>query len=344
MNMKGRGALSNPGNRYFRQQIESDEPSPDSLTTEVSELFARTIISRNQSPDVPFEQSINAYRGCEHGCIYCFARPTHAYLDLSPGLDFETKLFAKPNAAQLLAETLAKPKYRVATIALGTNTDPYQPIERQYRITRALLKVFIETRHPVSIVTKGTAILDDLDLLRALAQLHLIQVLISLPSMDRRLKRSLEPRAPSPAARLKVIENLASAGIPVGTLIAPVIPKITDHELESILEAVANAGATHAGYVLLRLPLEVKPLFVEWLEVHYPHRAKAVMSHLSQMHGGPAYDPSWGKRQRGEGPLAKLLSQRFEVACARFGLNRRQSIDLRTDLFRPPSGPQLPLF
>ncbi len=335
--MKGRGALSNPANRYQPTHVESDQPLPESLDTEVSEVNAGTIISRNQSPDVPFDQSINAYRGCEHGCIYCFARPTHAYLDLSPGLDFETKLFAKRNAAELLRNELAKPSYRPRTIALGTNTDPYQPIERRYRITRQLLEVFLECQHPVSVVTKGSAILRDVDLLKDLAEQQLTQVLVSLPSLSRKLKRSLEPRAPSPTTRLRVIEALAGAGIPTGTLIAPVIPKITDHELEAIIEAVANAGGTTAGYVLLRLPLEVRPLFEQWMQEHYPHRAKAVMSHLQQMHGGPAYDPRWRKRQTGEGPLAQLLAKRFQVACARFGLNQRQKLKLRIDRFKPPS-------
>ncbi len=341
--MKGRGALSNPANRYQPVSVESEEPLPASLDTQVSVVNARSIISHNASPDVPFEQSINAYRGCEHGCIYCFARPTHAYLDLSPGLDFETKLFAKRNAAAVLRETLSKPGYLVKAIALGTNTDPYQPIERRYQITRQLLEVMVEFKHPVTVVTKGTLITRDLDLLVELAEHRLVSVLLSIPSLDRELKRTLEPRAPSPTARLKAMQQLSEAGIPTGVLIAPVIPKITEDELETILTACRNAGATTAGYVLLRLPMEVKPLFEQWLAEHFPDRAKAVMSHLSQMHGGPAYDPRWNKRQTGHGPMAELLARRFLLACQRLGLNRERNRQLRHDLFCPP-GQQLGLF
>lgn len=354
---KGRGAISNRAGRFAR---ESSEQVPDDrhnewidelealpkLATIVRAEAAKSIIARNQSPDVPFEQSINPYRGCEHGCVYCFARPTHSYLDLSPGLDFETQLYYKPNAAELLEAALRKPGYSCKPITIGANTDPYQPIEREHRITRRLLDTMLQYRHPVSLITKGSLIERDLDLLAELARLGLVSVQVSVTSLDQSLKRKLEPRAASAHARLRVIERLSQAGVPVGALIAPVIPALTDHELESIIERVADAGARTAGYVLLRLPFEVAGLFVEWLEAHYPDRARHVMSLVRQSRGGKDYDSAWGQRMRGSGHFADLIETRFRLACRRHGLNRGNNGSLRTDLFRRPlrTGDQAALF
>jgi len=350
---KGRGAVSNRAGRFAGQTLEHVEEDWSveldglpKLATVVRAEVARSIISRNASPDVPFEQSINPYRGCEHGCVYCFARPTHSYLDLSPGLDFETRLYYKSNASDLLAAELRRPGYVCKPITIGANTDPYQPIEREQRITRRLLETMLEFRHPVSLITKGSLIQRDLDLLSALAGLDLVSVHVSVTSLDVDLKRTLEPRAASADARLRVIERLSKAGVPTGALIAPVIPALTDHELEAIVERVAAAGARSAGYVLLRLPHEVAGLFIEWLETHYPDRARHVMSLIRQSRGGKDYDSAWAKRMRGSGQFADLIEKRFRLACRRHGLDQRRDDALRTDLFHRPlrNGDQVELF
>jgi DNA repair photolyase len=298
---------------------------------------AKSVISTNNSPDVGFEQSINPYRGCSHGCIYCFARPTHAYLGLSPGLDFETRLFYKDNAVELLRAELSKPRYVCKSIALGINTDGWQPLERRLEVTRRVLEVLAECRHPVSIVTKSALIVRDLDLLQDLARDQLVSVMISITSLDSELKRTLEPRAAAPQARLKVIEQLSAAGVPVGVLVAPVIPALTDHELEHILEAAKAAGATSAGYVLLRLPHEVKDLFREWLAEHYPNRANHVMSVINQSRGGKDYQAEFGTRMVGTGIFAQLLRARFDMAKRKCGFDAAERRhELRTDLFRAP--------
>ena len=341
---KGRGALSNPPARFVGHETEAQddgwyrEEVPDSIATEIRPEAARSVISRNDSPDIPFEQSINPYRGCEHGCVYCYARPSHAYLDLSPGLDFETRLFYKADAARLLRAELERPGYRCSAIMLGANTDPYQPVEQQLRVTRSILEVLLETRHPVMILTKGTLVLRDLDLLREFAALRLARVYVSLTTLDVELKRRLEPRTASPQARVKVIAALAAAGIAVGVMTAPMIPAINDAELESLLEAAAGAGATRAGYVLLRLPHEIKTLFRDWLAEHYPERAAHVMSLVQQSRGGQDNDPRFGMRMRGSGPWAELLRSRFDLACRRLNLNRERVAELSTELFRRPAG------
>jgi DNA repair photolyase len=295
---------------------------------------------------VPFEQSVNPYRGCEHGCVYCFARPSHAWLDLSPGLDFETRLFYKANAVEQLEAELRQPKYVCKPITLGINTDAYQPIERQLGLTRRLLELLLEYRHPVTILTKGVTILRDLDLLEQLARLNLVSVSVSLTTLNDALKRRMEPRTASPAGRLKVLRALTEIGIRPGVLVAPVIPQINDRELEAMLEAAADAGAVRAGYVVLRLPHELKGLFREWLEAHYPERAAHVMSLVRQMRGGKDYDASFGSRMRGNGALAVLLHNRFRVACRRLGLNEGDAPALDTAQFRRPlrSGDQIGLF
>jgi DNA repair photolyase len=348
---RGRGALSNTDGRfepYAHEAIDdgwgsADEPAPPRKTT-VQADHARSVIVRQKSPDVPFEQSINPYRGCEHGCVYCYARATHAYLGLSPGLDFETKLFAKHDAARLLREELARPGYRVTPIAFGTNTDPYQPIERKLRIMRALIEVLAECGHPFSIVTKGALVERDLDLLAPLARQRLVKVFLSVTTLDRRLARTLEPRAAAPARRLQTIHALAQAGVPVGVMAAPMIPALNDHELEAILEACAEAGAGEASYTLLRLPEEVKPLFEEWLAAHAPQRATHVMNQLRAARGGRENDvaprlPHAGtgssRRMQGSGEYAELLRGRFRLACRRLALNRR-TYDLDGSCFRPP--------
>lgn len=347
---KGRGAPSNLQNRFEKTLVESvddgwwQDEVAESLATEVRIDPARSIISRNQSPDIPFNQSINPYKGCEHGCVYCFARPTHSYLDLSPGLDFERKLFYKENASDLLIEAFHQRTYRCEPIALGINTDAYQPIERQYRITRSLLELMLEYRHPVSLLTKSSLIERDLDILSELARLRLVNVMISITSLEADIKRTLEPRTAAPAARLRVMHALHEAGVPVGVMVAPVIPVITDPELEHILAAAQQRGAEQAGYVLLRLPWEVRDLFRQWLSAHYPLKARHVMSIIQQSRGGRDYDSTWGLRGRGTGPFADLLAQRFRLACQRLGLNRRE-VHLDTSLFRRPiqSGDQLDL-
>ena len=317
--------------------------APAPLRTSVTVETPRTIISRNSSPDVPFDRSINAYRGCEHGCIYCFARPTHAYLDLSPGLDFETKLFAKPDAAALLRSELAKPTYQCAPIAMGTNTDPYQPIERDWRVTRACIDVLAETRHPLMITTKSDRVVRDLDLLGPMAADGLTSVMVSITSLDPRIAMTLEPRAPAPARRLRAIEALAKAGVPVQVSISPLIPAITDHETEAILAAAASAGASRASFIPVRLPHEVSPLFRAWLDTHYPDRAAKVMSVIQSIRGGRDNDPDFGTRMRGQGPWYDLMRTRFLIACKRHGLDGPRVV-LRCDLFRPPDDAQLRLF
>jgi DNA repair photolyase len=350
--IKGRGALSNPEGRFDHRRSEivddgwGEDPRPD--TSPKTELFAdktRNIIARNQSPDVPFDQSINPYKGCEHGCVYCFARPSHAYLDLSPGIDFETKIFYKTQVPARIVEALSRPGYVCSTIALGANTDPYQPVEKRLRITRQILATLLEWRHPVSIVTKGALILRDVDLLAELATLSLVSVKISLTTLDNSLKTTLEPRAAGPAARLRCIRELTSAGIPVGVLMAPVIPGLNDTEIEDIAAASAAAGARSIGYVLLRLPYEVKDLFKEWLDTHAPERAGRVMQLLREMRGGREYDAQWNQRQTGTGPLADLLRRRFELARRRHDLDGARMPALSTDLFRDPNAPrQIGLF
>ncbi len=354
--MKGRGAVSNRSGRYEAYQHvatfdgwEQAGPEPESRhaappagpTTTVARDSTRRMIARNQSPDVPFDRSINPYRGCEHGCVYCFARPTHAWLGLSPGLDFETRLFAKPDAAELLRAELAKPRYRPATLALGTATDPYQPVERRLEITRSLLAVLKETRHPVAIVTKSPLVTRDLDLLEPMAELGIVRVLISLTTLDGALARKLEPRAAAPGRRLAAVARLAEAGVPVGVLAAPMIPALNDAEMERILAAAADAGARTAGYVLLRLPLEIKELFEEWLEAHYPDRKAKVLKLVRETRGGRLYDSQWGLRMRGRGVYAELLETRFRRACARLGLDRGEWA-LDETRFRHPAKPADP--
>ena len=347
---KGRGAVSNPAVRFDSLSLEQihdgwyEEETAPHLGETVLPDRARSIISTNDSPDVGFDQSINPYRGCSHGCVYCFARPTHAYLGLSPGLDFETKLFYKADAVRLLEAELSKPRYVCKPIALGINTDGYQPLEKRMQVTRSILGVLARCRHPVSIVTKSALVLRDLDLLTDLAQHGLVSVTISLTSLTNDIKRTLEPRTASPQARLRVIQQLAQAQIPVGVLLAPVIPAITDHEMEDMLAAAKEAGASRAGYVLLRLPHEVKILFREWLAEHYPDRAKHVMSLINQARGGKDYDAEFGQRMTGTGAYAELLRMRFELARRKCGFDDAHGRhELATDLFRPPVSDQAQL-
>lgn len=350
---KGRGATLNPVGRYERHAREAcddgwgsldalaAEPSP---RTEALPDRARTIIAENRSPDIPFDQSVNPYRGCEHGCVYCYARPGHAYLGLSPGLDFETRIFVKQDAARLLREELARPGYRCRPLALGANTDPYQPLERRLRVTRSILEVLAEARHPVSIVTKSALICRDLDLLVPMARDRLANAYLSVTTLDPGLARTLEPRAASPALRLRAMRALAEAGVPVGVMVAPIVPGLTDHEIEAILTEAAAAGASTAGWVLLRLPHEVKDLFAAWLEAHRPSRARHVLSLVRQCRGGRLNDPDFGSRMRGGGAFADLIAQRFRLAARRLGLDGR-GLPQRTDLFRPPAADgQLSLF
>jgi DNA repair photolyase len=336
---KGRGALSNQGSRYQPTRVDWEDgvegPTP---VTECRPVDASSIISRNNSPDIPFTQSINPYQGCEHGCIYCYARPTHAYLDLSPGIDFETRLTYKRNAAALLERELSRPAYKCSCITLGANTDPYQPVEKEYRITRQLLEIVQRHRHPVAIITKGALVTRDIDILADMAADGLCSVAISITTLDANLKRVLEPRAASGPARLAAVEALAAAGIPVTVLFAPVIPALNDSEMETVLASSSDAGAKSAAYMLLRLPLEIRDLFFEWLQQHYPLRAQHVISVLRQCRGGTDYDSRFGHRMRGTGTFAELLSQRFRVACNRLGLARGEGSGKRTDLFIPPAG------
>ncbi len=339
---RGRGTASNPHNRFAptRSQALDDgwyqEQTPLCLATEVRAERAKTVISRNQSPDVGFDRSVNPYRGCEHGCIYCFARPSHAYWDLSPGIDFETRLIAKTNLTERLEEELSKPGYVPQPIALGINTDAYQPVERQLQLTRQALEVLLRFRHPVHILTKSALILRDQDLLQALTEHNLVSVGFSLTTLDDELKRILEPRAASPGARLRAMRSLHEAGVPVSVMTAPMIPMINDMELEHLLEAARDAGAQSAGYVLLRLPLEIAELFEEWLQAHFPERAAHVMSLIRQSRGGKDYDSRFGSRMRGEGVFADLLAQRFALARKRLGLDRRTGLALDCSQFAPP--------
>lgn len=342
--IKGRGAASNPEGRYERHARGAlddgwgslDEPLPPLETTLLVD-HAKSIIARNDSPDIVFDQSINPYRGCEHGCVYCYARPSHAYLGLSPGLDFETRLFYKPDAARLLDAELRKPGYRCSMISLGANTDPYQPVERRLGVTRSILEVLQRFRHPVSIVTKGAALIErDLPLLAEMAREGLASVAISITTLDPALKRTLEPRAASPQARLRALQLLSEAGVPTMIFFSPLIPFVNDAEMERVLEAGAAAGARQASYIPLRLPYEVKDLFREWLQVHQPLKAAHVMSLVQQMRGGRDNDARFGSRMRGEGEYAGLLAQRFRLACRRLGLNSGERLSLRTDRFRPP--------
>jgi len=350
----GRGAVSNPSGRFERFTREpvddtdayapDDDPVPP-LATTVTPEKTRNIIARNDSPDVGFDRSINPYKGCEHGCVYCFARPTHSFLGLSPGLDFETKIFSKPEAARLLREALAKPGYRADVLVVGANTDAYQPVERELKITRSVLEVLQAHRHPVSIITKSSLVVRDVDILSEMAKDNLASVNHSITTLDRTLARTMEPRAATPERRLAAMKTLADAGVPVGVLASPMIPALNDSELERILEASAAAGAQWANYILVRLPHELKQLFVEWLNRHYPARAEHVLSILRDMRGGRLYDPRFGERMRGQGPYAELLKTRFTVACRRLRLNQADRA-LDTSKFRVPArrGAQRPLF
>jgi DNA repair photolyase len=352
--IKGRGATNGTASTRFNmpaREADGDwldaeaaiDGPPRHPATTVTEEHPRSILSFNQSPDVPFDRSVNAYRGCEHGCIYCFARPTHAYHDLSPGLDFETKLFAKPTAAKLLRETLAKPSYKPAPIAMGTNTDPYQPIETRYRITRAMLELCLEVGHPVTITTKSDRVLRDMDLLEALAARNLVHVAISITSLDAVLSQKLEPRAASPAKRMAALGRLAAAGVPAHVSIAPIIPSITDSFLESILEDAAARGVTRATWLVVRLPHEVAPLFREWLDTHFPDRAGKVMATIRSIRGGRDNDPNFVTRMRPEGVWADLLRRRFRVAAARLGMTGPRVVLDCTQFRRPALDGQLSL-
>lgn len=338
--LHGRGARTNRSSRFDAGEREDIDDGWDATTamprllTRVQDEAARSIITTNDSPDISFDQSINPYRGCEHGCSYCYARPTHAYLGHSPGLDFETRLYAKPNAAELLSKELSRPRYQVKTIALGTNTDPYQPIEKHYELTRQILAVLLRTRHPVGIVTKSALILRDIDILKELATHNLVKVALSVTTLDKSVARKMEPRATAPHRRIQALAQLAAAGIPAHVMVAPVVPGLNDHEIEKILDACAEAGVRGAGYVLLRLPLELKELFREWLATDFPDRAKHILSLLQSMHSGKDYRAEFGLRQRGTGPYAQLIAMRFRQAITRLNLNR-QPMQLRHDLFRP---------
>jgi DNA repair photolyase len=343
--LKGRGAASNPEGRFesIRHQAEDDGWSHELLDeatprprTEVTEERARSVISRNDSPDIGFSQAINPYRGCEHGCIYCYARPSHGYLNLSPGLDFETKLRAKGNLAEVLRAELAKPGYVVSPINIGSNTDPYQPVEKRWRLTRAALELLAECHHPCTIVTKNALVERDLDILVPMAREQLVQVLVSVNSLDNRLAAKLEPRASAPHRRIQAIGALHDAGVPVGVMVAPIIPALNDRDMEAVLEQAAAAGARSAGYTTLRLPYELKTLFREWLSLHAPQRADHVMSLVQQMNGGRDYDSDFSTRMHGQGVFADLLRRRFEIACRRHDLNRARGLALDTSRFVPP--------
>ena len=346
---KGRGAISRSEGRFATRPVEFTDEEASVRAAEVTEtvltaMRADKIISYNSSPDVPFDRSINPYQGCEHGCIYCYARPSHSYLDLSPGLDFETRVFYKPDAASRLLEEWEKPGYECKPITIGANTDPYQPAEKSTRIVRQLLELFDKHSHPVNLITKGSLITRDIDLLASLASRRLCSIAISLPTIDDRLKRIMEPRVPSASARLKVIKTLRENDIPTSVLMAPLIPAINDAEIETVLETVANAGATHAHYIFLRLPYEVKTLFVEWLEAHFPDRAAHVMSLVKQASGGLSYDNRFGVRQTGRGAYADMLGKRFRAACKRHGLALdRYQQHLDCGQFEPPGQRQLGL-
>ena len=338
----GRAARSNHEGRFepFRREAVDDgwpgagDPLPV-LRTQTTVEVPRSVITYNSSPDLPFDRSINPYRGCEHGCIYCFARPSHAYLGLSPGLDFETRLIARPEAPAVLRRELAAKRYCVAPIAIGTNTDPYQPIEKTHEIMRGCLRVLADAAHPVAIVTKGSLIERDIDILSDMARRGLVRVGISVTTLDARLSRLMEPRAPAPQRRLQVIRRLSEAGVPVRVMASPLIPALTDPELEDILRAGRDAGARHASWIMLRLPREVSPLVQDWLAAHFPDRAERIMSRLREMHGGKEYDSSWHRRMRGEGPYAEIIAQRFKLAVKRLDLGTKAP-PMRCDLFVPP--------
>ncbi len=363
---RGRGALSNASGRYERlQRVALDEeacspaltrlaPAPwisaplvshEPLRTTVSNERAKRIITTNASPDIAFDQSINPYRGCEHGCIYCYARPTHTYMGLSAGLDFETRLFAKRDAAKLLERELSRPSYTPKVIALGANTDPYQPIEKRYEITRSILQVLSKFNHPVAVITKSHLVTRDLDILAPMAERGLVKVCLSVTTLEPKLARAMEPRAATPERRLAALAELHGAGVPAGVMVAPIVPALNDAEIETILERAAEAGAAQAGYVLLRLPLEIKQLFTEWLENTVPNRAQHIIRVLKEMRGGKAYDAAWGTRMRGKGPYADMISKRFRKGLERFGLNQaRLSLDLTQFSPPPKPGDQLKLF
>jgi DNA repair photolyase len=352
---RGRGAATNASGRFEVQMREdfddgwTRDEALEPLATEVTWEKPKAIITPNQSPDIGFDRSINPYRGCEHGCFYCYARPTHTYMGLSAGLDFETKLFAKEGAAELLERELASPKYRPAPIAFGANTDPYQPIERQYRITRSLIETLAQARHPLTIVTKSNLILRDLDILAPMARENLVKVFVSVTTLDRGLARQMEPRAPTPQKRLEAIAALNDAGVPAGVMVAPIIPAINDEELETILTRAYSTGAREGSYVVLRLPNELRDMFREWLQVHYPDRLKRAVSLMQSMREGKDYEAQWGRRMAGSGPYAWMIGRRFEMAARRLGYSE-MSRELRTDLFRKPTlvasakGAQLSLF
>lgn len=351
--IKNRGAISNPDGRFEKTKREffeddwglgDEEEDLPVLETTLFKEPARSVITTNDSPDIGFEQSINPYRGCEHGCIYCYARPAHSYVNMSAGLDFETKIFYKDNAAKLLEQEITKPNYVCKTIMLGSNTDPYQPTENKLKVTQSILEVLNRYDHPVAIITKSSLIERDIDLLASMAERQLIKVAISVTTLSLELKKILEPRTSSPKARLKTIKNLTDRGIPVRVMAAPMIPMINDKELEKILQLASKAGAKHASYILVRLPHEVKDLFKEWLHTHFPDRAEHVMSLIRQMRGGKEYDATFGKRMRGEGEFANLLSTRFQLACKRFNLNNAPAPELDTTQFKHPSTKQLDLW
>jgi DNA repair photolyase len=345
---KGRAAVSNRESRFNRIQHEPDPSEPDhdadgaspAPETEIRIEVARSILSSNQSPDIPFDRSINPYRGCEHGCVYCYARPTHTYLGLSAGLDFETKIFAKTNAAELLRKELGRPDAVRSMIGLGANTDPYQPVERRLQITRSVLSVLGEFEHPISITTKSSLVTRDIDLLTPMAAKNLVKVFISVGTLNADIARTMEPRANAPARRIEAIKRLSAAGIPVGVMVAPIVPALTDQDLERVLETAAQAGARFAGYTVLRLPLEIADLFSEWLEAHHPLRARHVMSLVRQMRGGKDYDSKFGTRMRGTGPIADLIERRFKIACKRLGLNTDRVDQRMQASAAPPPKPQ----
>jgi DNA repair photolyase len=349
---RGRGARSNRSSRFETAQREDfddgwtvEDEAPSQLATTVTAMRSRTVIARNDSPDIGFSRSINPYRGCEHGCIYCYARPAHAYLGLSPGLDFETRLFFKPEAGRLLEAELSRPRYAPEVIHIGGDTDPYQPQERRLQVTRQVIEVLARFSHPFTIITKSALIARDIDLMAPMAARNLVRATVSVTSLERSLARSMEPRAATPERRLEAIRRLTDAGVPVTLMFAPVIPGLNDHELEAVLERAAQAGATGAGYVALRLPLEIKDLFREWLESDQPGRAGRVMSLVRQMRGGRDYDAQWGKRMKGEGPIADLLGQRFKAARRRYGLDREAPpLDVTQFRVPPRGGDQIDLF
>ena len=350
--VRGRGAKSNHTSRFDTQQREDfddgwteDDAEPKKLTTTVSPMKSKTVITRNDSPDISFDKSINPYKGCENGCIYCYARPAHAYLGLSPGLDFESRLYFKPEAGTLLEKELSNPRYKPSTIHIGGDTDPYQPVERTLRVTRALIETLSRFRHPFSIITKSALITRDIDLMAPMAAEGLVHASVSITSLDRRLARSMEPRAATPERRLDAVRQLAAAGIPTNVMFAPIIPGLNDHEMEGVLQRAAEAGAMSAHYVLLRLPLEIKDLFAEWLETDHPDRARRVMSLVRQTRGGAAYQSEFGKRMRGDGPVADLIAERFRKARKRFGLDRPSPpYDLTKFRVPPKAGDQMGLF